>query len=246
MSQDRDSKPIDTTTKMIWIDACFGYQFPFGNLADIFKSNFTLGIGLNYKTASNWTWSAHFDYKFGSNLKNYEISFLQSLFGDVINSHNDIIDAWGRATTVYFEGRYFSINAGFGKIFALDRWRNSGLWLHGDLGYINHKIYINIPDPSSNRILQFEGDYKKLYDRRSSGFYMSQFFGYLFMHKVRVASFYAGVEVAEMWTKFNRSYAFNVEPEQMSIYKFSLFLGVKIGWVIPLHEKKKVVKYYYN
>ena len=239
---------VDTATNMIWTGASFGYQFPFGKLSHTFKNNFNLGTGFTFKTASNWTWNLHFNYMFGSKLNYPEgkyTDFMHELFGSAYDSQGHLFDAWGLATTVYFEGRYWNLGAGFGKVIPVSKkWRNSGIWLHASFGFFQHKIFIDIPDPSTNRIYAFDKDYKKGYDRRSSGFYTSQFIGYLFMQKVRVASFYAGVEIYEMWTKPDRNYIFTVGPTENMKSEFSALLGFKIGWVVPLYEKKKTIKYY--
>jgi len=239
---------IDTATNMIWTGAGFGYQFPFGKLSHTFKNNFNLGTGFTFKTASNWTWSINFNYLFGSKLRYKEDEygdFMRTLFGSAFDSQGQVFDIAGMKTLIYFEGRYWNLGAGFGKLIPVSKkWRNSGIWLNASFGFFQHKIFIDIPDPSSNVIPAFDKDYKKGYDRRSSGFYMSQFIGYLFMQKVRVASFYAGIEIYEMWTKPDRNYIFTVGPTENMKNEFSALLGFKIGWIVPLYEKKKTIKYY--
>ena len=239
---------IDTSTNIIWTGASFGYQFPFGKLSHTFKSNFNLGTGFTFKTASNWTWSINFNYMFGSQLNYTEANygdFMHDLLGSAFDSQWQIFNAAGWATVIYFEGRYWNLGAGLGKVIPVSKkWKNSGIWINTSFGFLQHKIFINIPDPSANKIPAFEKDYKKGYDRLSSGFYMSQFIGYLFMQKVRVASFYAGVEIYEMWTKPDRNYIFTVGPTQDMKNEFSALLGFKIGWIVPLYEKTKTIKYY--
>lgn len=240
-SQINDKSAIDSAVNMIWTGANFAYHFPGGQIAEIFKGNFNVGTGFTYKTASNWTWSANFNYLFGSKMKRNDIEFMKSLFGDVFNSHNQIIDGNGQSATVYFEGRYWNVGAGIGKIIPVNRWKNSGIWINTNFGFFQHKIFINI---FQNDIPQLSDDYKKGYDRRSSGFFMSQFIGYLFMQKVRVASFYGGIEIYEIWTKPDRSYIFTEGPTEGMKNKFSLLVGIKIGWVVPLYEKKKTTNFY--
>ena len=247
-AQEYEKSRVDTSTNMIWTGASFGYQFPFGELSHTFKNNFNLGTGFTFKTASNWTWSVNFNYMFGSKLaltKDNYGDFMHTLFGSAFDSQGHIFDAAGLATTVYFEGRYWNLGAGFGKIIPVSKkWRNSGICLQASFGFLQHKIFIDIPDPSSNWVPAFDKEYKKGYDRRSSGLYMSQFVGYLFMQRVRVVSFYAGVEIYEMWTKPDRNYIFNVGPTENMKREFSALLGFKLGWVVPLYEKKKSIKYY--
>lgn len=240
---------IDTATHMLWLSAGLGYQFPTGKLAETFKGNFSLGANFTYKTASNWTWSASFNYMFGAKLRGDKQSFYLDLFGDVPFYFTDesikIIDGTGYASDIYFEGRYWNLSAGLGKIIPVSKkWKNSGIWIHASFGLIQHKIFIDIPDPSTNDMPHFRDEYSKGYDRHSSGFYMSQFVGFLFMQKVRVASFYAGFEIYEMWTKPDRTYIFPVGSTENMTTEFSALLGFRIGWIIPIFEKKKSINYY--
>lgn len=239
---------IDTATRIVWINACFGYHLPVGKLAETFKGNFNLGAGFTLKTASNWTWSANFNYMFGAPLRGDDLTFYKNLFGDipfkVTPESVKIIDGSGYASDVYFDGRYWNVSAGLGKVIPVNRWKNSGIWIQASFGFMQHKIHIDVPDPSTNDIPHFSDDYKPGYDRRSSGFYMSQFIGYLFMQKTRVASFYAGVEIYEMWTKPDRTYVFPVGPTENIGTEFSALFGLKVGWIIPIHEKKKTINYY--
>ena len=158
----------------------------------------------------------------------------------MLTSNGDLIDGNGQKATIYFEGRYWNLSASFGKIVPLDKWKNSGLWFRADFGFFEHKIRINDPD---SQIPQLLGDYKKGYDQRAGGFCMTQFIGYVFMRKVRVTSFYAGVEVSEIWTKSNRNFQFLLHGKDES-KKFSVLLGIKVGWIIPIYEKRKIETLY--
>ncbi|MDD4395689.1 MAG: hypothetical protein PHQ33_07375 [Bacteroidales bacterium] len=63
------------------------------------------------------------------------------------------------------------------------------------------------------------------------------------MRKVRVASFYVGVEISEIWSKSNRNFDFLLMKKDDS-QKFSILVGPKIGWIIPLYEKRKIQTLY--
>lgn len=236
----KDPNYVDTATTMIWTCANFSYQLPFGQgyLAKTFKSNMNVGTGVTLKTSSNWTWNAYFNYMFGGNLK----CDPKDIFGDVINSNGDIIDGNGMKATIYPEGRYWTFGAGIGKIIPINRWKNSGIWIQNNFGYFSHKIFITDPD---NLTPQIEQEiYRKGYDQRSGGFSMSQFIGYLFMQKKRVISFYAGIEITEIWSKPNRNYVFVLGPAENLPRKFSGLISFKVGWNVPLYEKKKVTTLY--
>ena len=98
----------------------------------------------------------------------------------------------------------------------------------------------------SVRFYELSMNYKKLYDHRSSGFAMNQFIGYLFIQKNRILNFYGGIEFYEIWSKPNRNYVFPEGPTANMKRKFSGLVGLKIGWNIPLYEKKSVTTFYYK
>ena len=230
---------VDSTTTIVWLEANFSYQLPVGYLAETFKGNFNIGTGFTYKTSKNWTWNINFNYMFGSKLS----CGLRDVLGPMVNSNGDILDGYGMKATLGVEGRYWDLAAGFGKIFPVTKkMRNSGIWIQGNFGYLSHKIHFTDND---HLIDQLDGDYRKGYDRRSAGFYMSQFIGYIHLGKVRVASFYGGIEIYEMWTAPTRNWNF-VTGATSSAKKFSALFGVKVGWIIPLYEKKRTEIYYYH
>jgi len=231
---------IDTATTMVWTHANFSYQIPFGTgyLSNTFSNNFNIGTGFFLKNDKNWTYEYYFNYMFGS-----DIVLSDSLvLGDMVNSNGDIIDENGMKATIYLEGRYWSTGFGIGKIFPIDNWKNSGIWVKANVGIFGHKIFITDPE---NGVTQLDKDtYRKGYDQKSLGFCSSQFIGYLFMHKKRVASFYAGIEITEIWSKPIRNYNFMLGPSSELPVKFSGLASAKIGWIVPLYEKQKVVNFY--
>ena len=227
---------IDTTTNMLWGSVSFAYQWPFGSLKETFKSNMNLGVDFTYKTKKNWTYSVDFNYLFGAKLRDQPAV----VGADMLTSNGDLIDGNGLKATIYLEGRYWNVSLGVGKIFPFGRWRNSGIWVKLNGGYFEHKIRINDPD---DQIPQLAGDYRKGYDQRCAGFCLTQFVGYLFMQKVRVASFYAGFEISEIWSKSIRNFNFVLMGKDES-NKFSVLIGPKVGWIIPLYEKRKIQTLY--
>jgi len=233
---------VDTSTMMVWTHANFGYQIPFGSgyLSSTFGNNFNIGTGLIIKSKQNWTFDLYFNYMFGSDV----VLADSAILGSMVNSNGDIIDENGLKATIYLEGRYWTTGLGVGKLIPLNRWKNSGIWIKTNFGLFSHQIYITDPD---NGVTQLDKDtYRKGYDQLSLGFSSSQFVGYLFMHKKRILSFYTGIEVTEIWSKPIRSYNFLLGPSSSLPVKFSGLIALKIGWIVPLFEDKKVVNFYKN
>lgn len=261
----RDANYVDTATFMIWASPNFSAQFPFGKgyLASTFKSNYSIGLDLTIKTKSNWTIDVGFNYMFGSNIRpasrnSNKVETARGIFGDMVidreTMYKDSIKhepaffngAGNNGVTLNYEGRYWSFSATVGKIIPLDRWKNSGLWLKMGIGYFEHKIYFNDPNSFFPQIDQAT-NYRLGYDQHSSGVALNQFFGYMFMQKRRVLSFYVGIELWEIFSKPDRGYIFvgqyagNTDKLQR---KFSGLFGVKAGWILPFYEKKRVTTFY--
>lgn len=231
---------VDTAAPMIWLDAHLAYHFPFGELGKMFKNNFAVGPGFTFKSRSNWTVGFHVDYMFNANMR--DPSFFN---GTLANDHGIVIDGNGLVSQggITAEGRYWTVQADFGKIIPVDRWKNSGIWLKLGAGYFSHRLRL---DDFGKQYPQLDGNYAKGYDRRSGGFVLSQFVGYQFVRKNRMLNFFVGLEFHEMWTKPNRNYVFFEGPTNEMKAKFSGLVGLKAGWNIPLYEKKTTTTFYYR
>ena len=231
---------VDTAAPMIWLDAHFAYHFPLGDLRTMFKNNFAVGPGFTFKSASNWTVGFHFDYMFGANMR--DSAFFN---GTLANDQGIVIDGNGLVSQggITAEGRYWTVQADFGKIIPVNRWKNSGIWLRLGAGYFSHRLRL---DDFGNQYPQLEGNYAKGYDRLSGGFVLNQFVGYQFVRKNRMLNFYIGLEFHEMWTKPNRNYVFYEGPTDDMKAKFSGMVGFKAGWNIPLYERKTTTTFYYR
>lgn len=233
---------VDTMATMVWTGVNMSGQLPFGALNETFKGNLAVGTGITAKTKKNWTFDAYFNYMFGSNLRDQTFSFL----GDLVSYNGGeymVMDGNGLKAVLYFEGRYWTVGGAVGKVIPVNRWKNSGVWLRLGAGYFGHKIRINDYD---HQVPQLDGDYLKLYDHRSSGFALNQFIGYLFIQKNRLLNFYGGIELWEIWTKPNRNYVLPEGPTKDMKSTFSGLVGLKIGWNIPLYEKKTTTTFYYR
>ena len=254
----RDRNYVDTATFMFWASPNFSMQFPFGKgyLASTFKYNLCVGLDLTMKTKSNWTFDIGFNYMFGGRIKLAQ----EDILGDMVfygpedeKKKKPIVfnGAGNNSIVLASEGRYWRFGVSVGKIFPLDRWKNSGLWLKLGAGYFGHKIHFTDPNNFFPQIaLDKKKDtyYRYGYDQRSQGVALNQFFGYLFMKKRRVLSFYAGIEFWEIFTKPDRGYIFAGKlagPTDDLRFKFSGLVGVKVAWVLPFYEKKRVTTLYY-
>jgi len=244
----RDLKYVDTATFMIWASPAFSVQFPFGQgyLASTFNFNYNIGFELTMKTASNWTLEAVFNYSFGSKIIKKSKEILGDIwFDDPTRGGVTFNGAGNNMMLLSGEGRYWHTGATIGKIFPLNRWKNSGLWLKLGVGYYSHKIHFSDPNNYFPQIAQ--DTYRLGYDQRSSGVALNQFFGYLFMQKRRTLSFYAGIELWQIFSKPDRGYIFvgDLAGSTDNLPRmFSGLLGIKVGWILPFYEKRRVTTFY--
>ncbi|MCL2289715.1 MAG: hypothetical protein FWC34_03290 [Bacteroidetes bacterium] len=246
----RDHRYVDTATFMIWASPTFSMQAPFGKgyLASTFNFNYNVGLDLTMKTRSNWTIDLTFNYMFGSKIRKRPEEILGDMaFYPISDTLPAVIfnGAGNNAVVLAYEGRYWYFGATVGKIFAFNRWENSGFWLKLSAGYFGHKIHFTDPENWFPQIDQEK--YRLGYDQRSSGIALNQFFGYMFMQRRRVLSFYAGIELWQIFSKPNRGYIFVGDyagPTADLPRKFSGLVGVKVGWILPFYEKKRVTTFY--
>ncbi len=219
--------------------AHFSYtaQLPAGDMADRFGMNSAVGGGVLFKTSSNWIFGFDANYLFGSDVKNKD-----QILKNIETSYGFIIDDSGLPAEVHLRERGFTVFGRVGKLFpVLSPNPNSGLFLIGGLGYIQHKIYIESLDDLASQV---RGDYAKGYDKLCGGPAVSEFVGYLYMSNNRLINFYAGFEFTQAWTSSLREYNF-AEMKYENENRFDMLNGIKVGWVISIY-KREARSYYFD
>ena len=215
----------------------YAYQLPGGDLKDRFGGNSNVGGAFQLKLKNNWIFGVDFNYIFGNKIKNSD-----SLFSGIATKDGYIINSSGEYADVFLYERGFYASARFGKLFpVISPNPNSGPFVMGSVGYLQHKIRIENPGNDAPQIL---GDYKKGYDKLTSGIGISEFIGYMYMGNRRLISFFAGFEFVQAFTQSRRSYDFNLQGYDAT-KRLDLFWGIKAGWIIPFY-KRRPAGYYYN
>lgn len=227
----------DSSITVPIIGFSYSLQLPGGDIAKRFGINSAIGADFKIKTSSNWIIGADFNFIFGSKIKNSD-----SVMRRIRTNTGEIITTDGSFASWQMFERGFYTGLKVGKLFpAFGPNPNSGILIMGSVGYIQHKIRIEI---ENNNVQQLSGDYKRGYDRLTGGFAISQFVGYLYVGNSKVLNFYAGFEFVQAWTKDLRNYNFDDMKYTDNRY-FDLLSGFKIGWFIPLH-KRAPREFYYN
>lgn len=218
----------------------YGGSWSGGDLKERFGYFNQVGIAGGYKFSNNWYVGLNGDFMFGNKvvLTHYD------LFHHLMDDKGNISDQNGDIGTILTFSRGFHVNLEGGKVFnKLGHNKNSGLFIKIGAGFLNHRIRIESND---HVVPLLEKEYRKGYDRLTTGFQTTQFIGYLFMGDNSFLNFYAGFYIQEGFTK-NRRTIFWDQPETPAPtnIRFDMLYGFKVGWLIPVY-KRVAKEYYFN
>lgn len=215
----------------------YSYQFSGGDISKSFGNNSTIGGGLRYKTSRNFVFSADVNFIFGSDIKNAD-----SILWMPMTEDGFIIDGNGTYALYALYERGYNINVSFGKILpVLNPNPNSGLMITAGLGYTLYRLKI---DNQHRTAPQISDDYAVGYDNLTGGISLNQFIGWFYMGNSRITNFYAGIEFHEAFTQNLREWNFSKMEKNTGNY-FDYFIGLKVGWMLPLYDRAPDKYYYY-
>jgi len=218
----------------------YGLSWTGGDLAERYGMMNTVGLTAGYKFRSNWYVGIAGDFLFGRDIN----MDLDQIFGNITDKQGYIIDINGDQGSVLLFSRGFHANIEVGRVFSkLGHNANSGVMLKIGGGYLNHRMRIETND---HVIPSIELDYKRGYDRLTTGFNTSQFLGYLFMADNSFLNFYGGIFIQEGFT-YNRRKIFYDAPNTFAPteMRMDILYGFKVGWLIPIYQRKPK-EYYFN
>ena len=218
----------------------YGLSWTGGDLAERYGLFNNVGFASGYKFSNNFYLGVEGDFMFGRDIR----MDVNEIFGHLADSKGNITDINGDIGTVLLFSRGFHVNIEVGKVFSrLGHNENSGLFVKVGGGYLNHRMRIETND---HVIPSLELDYKRGYDRLTTGFNLSQFVGYLFMANNNFLNFYAGFFIQEGFTQ-NKRTVFYDQPDTPvpSDTRLDILYGVKLGWLIPVY-KRRPKDFYYN
>jgi hypothetical protein len=191
-----------------------------------------VGFSGGYKFRNNWLLLGDANFMFGSQVK------IPALLDGLKDSFGNITDVNGDPATVSVLARGVSVNAQIGKLIPWSkRNQNSGIMVHFGAGYLNHRIRI---ETQTQVVPLIELDYKKGYDRLTTGISATQFLGYAYMPRNGFYNFYGGIYAIEGFTKNRRTIFFDEPSVPVSTKtRLDVIVGLKIGWYIPFYSTKK-------
>ena len=221
-----------------WIGIQYGLNWSGGDLKERFGLINHLGVMAGYKTPHNWVYGLDGNIMFGNKVKQ------PNMFAELTDSYGNITDENGDVGDVVVAMRGFNVNLMVGKVLRiLSPNENSGIYVHGGVGYLQHRIRVETQDQV---IPSLELKYRKGYDRYTTGINFHQFVGYAFLSNSGVINFYGGFYIQEGLTK-NRRTVFFDEPDVPvdKSLRLDLQYGFKVGWFIPIY-KRKPKEYYFD
>jgi hypothetical protein len=223
--------PKDSAINAPMLGLSYAFQLPEGDLKSRFGFNSSTGVHFLNKTKKNWIWGVDWTFTFSPQS---QVKESLSLFDSINTPNGNVVDANGEYATLLFYERGWTSSVKFGKLFpAWGQNNNSGICLLTGIGYMQHKIRI---EDKFNRAPQLSKEYRKGYDRLTSGIMLSQFVVYLFLGNSRLLNFYGGFEVLAGFTKNRRSLNFD-SMERDTKQRMDIYFGPRIGFILPLYKK---------
>ena len=225
----------DSASAGTFISASFAFQWPGADLARRFGQNSAAGGSFCYKSHHNILFGLEGDFLFGDRI------LQQGILDSISTPDGSFIGSDGKLTNAQLYERGFHLRAVVGKIFPLGKVNpNSGLFVKGGAGYLQHKIRIEIP---GNTVPQLSDEYKKGYDHMCNGFALTASAGYLYIGKKRLVNFFGVAEFTRAWTQGRR---FDFNTMQLDNAKRSdMLYGFRVGWIIPLYKRSPEKFYTY-
>ncbi len=209
----------------------YGANIPAGDLAKRYGFLNHIGGGMLIRTPKNLTFSVESSLIFGNQFK----SEFDSVFSHLTDAQGNITDINGDIAVVMTYARGFYANACLGKYIPLStKKKASHLHLQFGAGYLQHRFRI---ETSRQVVPQIETNYRKGYDRYTTGINTSQFVGYAFLPEEGFYQFFAGIYAQQGYTYNRRTINFDQPDIPVSKdLRLDLQFGIRLGWYIPFYK----------
>ena len=206
-----------------------GIQQPYGDMAELYGTNFNVGFSYAFKTRKNILLGADFLFLFGNNVNNPE-----EIAKGLRTSGGQIIGITGEFILPIIQERGFTGGFYVGKIFPIIGPNpSSGLEIRLGVQYLEHRTWIEL---RQDEYPPLEGEYRKGYDRKRAGIATNQYIGYRHFSNNRYVNFFVGLEVYQGFTTDYRSYNIDDMAETNGNY-FDMLLGLRLGWTLPVYKR---------
>jgi len=209
----------------------YGGNFTAADLADRYGYLNHIGIQAGWKTTKNWYYGMDVNFIFGNQIR------MTGLFDALVDDYGHVTDINGDVGKIAVFPRGMNVNFLIGKVIPiLSPNENSGILVHAGAGYLLHHLRI---ESNEQVIPSLELNYKRGYDRMTTGINFHQFIGYTFLANSGAYNFYGGFYMQEGLTK-NRRTLFYDQPDVpvSKALRLDLQYGFRIGWYIPFYKRQ--------
>ncbi|BDS10226.1 hypothetical protein [Aureispira anguillae] len=237
----KEYKVFDENTKPpngFLVDFSYGVHLPFADMAENFKYNFSLAGKIQYIFSNNFAVGLVGDYQFVDDLKTDVVANLREEEGS-------IIDRFGQLSDVHLGQRGFFLGASVSYLIpVLKKYKRSGIEVRFEGGYQQHWVRIEV---LGGDIFALSDEYKKGYDRMTTGFAMRQYIGYRHLDKNRLLNFFGGFDIMQAFTKNRRGYNFDTGQVDNKD-RIDILIGFRVGVTLPIYiytpETQEDIRFY--
>jgi len=209
------------------LDFSYAINWPGADLADRFGQHFSPGLSAEWITEpKNFFFGLEGQFIFGQRVRTDVLAPLRTPEGYIYGNDKAIADIQLRQRGFYVGGKVGKI------IFGAQDNPRSGIKVSLGGGFFQHKI--RIQDDPVRSVPQLEGDYKKGYDRLSSGWAITQFVGYQMLGPDKRLNFFIGLESMQAFTAGRRSFNFDTKRVEAES-RFDVSYGIRAGWILPFY-----------
>lgn len=213
----------------------FSFQNPQADLATRFGKSNAVSIGMEYKTKSNWIVGGEYNWTFGNNVNDI------GMFDSIIGESGILIDKTGAPVLYRFEHRGWNSFIHAGKVFPINKNKNSGLIALAGVGYWRHRVHFVYPTAQVPQVSQFE----RGYDRLTGGAAWKVFFGYQFLDPELRLNLRIGYEYISGRTQSLRGYNYDTRQFENAVRTDALG-SVKASLIVPIYTKKADEEFFFE
>ncbi len=234
----KKEKEVVVFDNAILISPSYTFQLPLNDMFHSYGFNHNLGLEVAYKFGTNWLIGVEGNFLFGSIVK--DTNYIKS----ILTKSGHFIGTNGTLEEKNLSERGMNFMVKFGNIIRFGpKNPNSGLLLKFGIGYLDHKIFIDV---NEKNVPQLSKEIKTGYDRFTSGIAFSQYVGLIRLERNNFLNLAFGIEATEGITQNRRPFDF-ATGQKMDKTRFDFLIGFKFNWYLPVFmgESSSKTEYYY-
>jgi hypothetical protein len=207
------------------IDFSYGVQLPMADMTENFKYNFALGGKVQYILSNNLAFGLVGDWQFIDDIKTDVVANLREEEGF-------LVDKFGQLGDVQLGQRGFFLGASVSYLIPISKnYRRSGVEVRFEGGYQQHWVRIEV---LGGEVAGLTPEYKKGYDRMTTGPAFRQYIGYRHLDRNRLLNFFGGFDFMQAFTQNRRGFNFDTGRADTR-NRIDMLVGVRVGLTLPLY-----------